>query len=103
MNSEHKQTPWFRRLLALAELKGDIRQEDIADRIGVSPGAVSSWKKGTLPKWEQVIDAARAYGVDELELLRIAYLPDHPPGRTPKDRTRGGNPENISIPPRHPL
>jgi transcriptional regulator with XRE-family HTH domain len=73
MTSERR-TPWYRRLLALAELGGDVTQEEIAERIGVSPGAVSSWKRGTLPKWEQVVDAAKAYGVEPLELMRIAYL-----------------------------
>jgi hypothetical protein len=44
MSTPPKRTPWYRRLVALAELKGDITQHAIADRLGVSGGAVSAWK-----------------------------------------------------------
>jgi transcriptional regulator with XRE-family HTH domain len=67
-----KPTAWYRRLVALAELKGDITQRDIAQRLGVSDAAVSLWKNGRPPKWESVIAAAEAYDFDPLELMRIA-------------------------------
>jgi transcriptional regulator with XRE-family HTH domain len=69
-----KPSPWYRRLLALAELAGDQTQQDIAQTLGVSKSAVTGWKEGTAPRPEQVKAAATAYGVDALELLRIAYL-----------------------------
>jgi transcriptional regulator with XRE-family HTH domain len=74
---------------ALAELKGDITQQDIAERLEISGGAVSAWKnEGTLPDWQQVIAAARAYDADPLELMRIAFLSDDEvKKRTPKRST----------------
>ena len=76
MSTTPKRTPWYRRLVALAELQGDTAQQDIAERLGVSPGAVSGWKEGRPPKPESVKAAARAYGADYTELLLIAYPPD---------------------------
>jgi transcriptional regulator with XRE-family HTH domain len=96
-----KQTPWYRRLLALAELGGDVTQDEIAERLHVSPGAVSAWKRGTPPKPESVITAAHEYGVDALEMLRIAYLSgseDDPGPKGGQGKTRG-NPNNSG----HPL
>jgi transcriptional regulator with XRE-family HTH domain len=71
-----KQTPWFRRLIALAELKGHRTQQEIADGLHVSDTAVGRWRDGKPPKPENVKSAARAYGVDALERMRIAYLSD---------------------------
>lgn len=83
-----KPSPWYRRLLALAELAGDQTQQDIAQTLGVSKSAVTGWKEGTAPRPEQVKAAASAYGADALELMRIAYLdPDeepHPKRRPPR-------------------
>jgi transcriptional regulator with XRE-family HTH domain len=57
-----KPSPWWRRLLALAELAGDLEQKDIANRLGVSPAAVSDWKnRGTELDPNQLRKAARAY------------------------------------------
>ena len=74
MNRMRGPTPWYRRLMALAELHGDRTQQDVAKRLGVSKGAVTSWKGGIRPDPEQVKTAVRVYGVDALELMRIAYL-----------------------------
>jgi transcriptional regulator with XRE-family HTH domain len=74
MNCMSAPTPWYRRLMALAELNGDRTQQDVAHTLGVSKAAVTSWKGGTRPDPEQVKAAARAYGADPLELMRIAYL-----------------------------
>jgi transcriptional regulator with XRE-family HTH domain len=60
--------------MALAELHGDHTQQDVARTLGVSKGAITSWKQGIRPDREQVKTAARVYGVDLLELLRIAYV-----------------------------
>lgn len=74
-------SPWWRRLVALAELAGDRHQQDIAATLGVSEAAVSGWKHGTPPSPENVKAAARAYGADPLELMGIAYLSE---GESPK-------------------
>lgn len=66
-------TRWWRRLHALAELHGDVQQQEIARRLGVSDGAVAGWREGRPPKPENVKAAAIAYGADYAELLLIAY------------------------------
>jgi transcriptional regulator with XRE-family HTH domain len=73
-----KPSRWYERLLNLAELHGDHDQQEIARAIGVSKGTVSNWKQGTPPTAQSVIAAARHYGVEPLELLRIAYDLDVP-------------------------
>ena len=73
-------TPWYRRLLALAELAGDHEQQDIARALGISGAAITRWKQGTPPSPENVKAAARVYGVDPLELLGIAYIPGYRAG-----------------------
>jgi transcriptional regulator with XRE-family HTH domain len=98
-----KPSAWWRRLIDLAELAGDVdgygcpSQQDIARRIGVSDAAVSGWKWGTEPRPDAVRKAAKAYhdflpcNTDELlrELLEIAYMsePEEPEKRIPKRRT----------------
>ena len=74
MNRMSAPTRWYRRLMALAELKGDHTQQDVARTLGVSKSAITNWKGGTRPDPEQVKAAARAYDADALELLWIAYL-----------------------------
>ena len=81
-------TPWYRRLLALAELHGDHDQQQIAHAIGVTKGTVTGWKQGTPPKPDSVLAAAKHYGVDPLELLRIAYLDGDEPAEEPKPKNR---------------
>jgi transcriptional regulator with XRE-family HTH domain len=73
-----KPSRWYERLLALAELHGDHDQKGIARAIGVSKGTMTNWKQGAAPTAQSVIAAARHYGVDPLELLRIAYDLDPP-------------------------
>lgn len=94
--SDAKQTRWWQRLLDLAELHGDHEQQQIARAIGVGNSTVNGWKKGTLPRAESVLAAAKHYGVDPLELLRIAYLSeDEDPD--PKDRRRIPNKPRRSL------
>jgi transcriptional regulator with XRE-family HTH domain len=69
-----KETKWWRRLRALAELAGDSQQKQIAETLGVSAAAVTSWRHGQPPSPDNVKAAAHAYGVDPVELLAIAYL-----------------------------
>jgi transcriptional regulator with XRE-family HTH domain len=73
VGKRQRPTRWYQRLVALGDVAGDHTQQDIATRLGVSPGAVSAWKRGTLPAIETVLAAARAYGVDEIELIRVVY------------------------------
>jgi transcriptional regulator with XRE-family HTH domain len=91
-------TPWYRRLMALAELKGDHTQQEVAQALGVSKSAVTGWKQGTRPDPEQVQAAARVYGADLIELLTIAYADEDekpkkkknrltPPGQDPNSPT----------------
>ena len=80
--------PWYRRLMALAELNGDHTQQDVARALGVSKGAITSWKGGVRPDPEQVKTAARVYGADPLELLRIAYLDGDGRAEEPKPNNR---------------
>jgi hypothetical protein len=68
--TKEKQTSWWRRLRALAELAGDSQQKDIAETLGVSASAVTSWRQGKPPSPENVQAAARAYGADPRELMR---------------------------------
>jgi transcriptional regulator with XRE-family HTH domain len=87
--SRGKQTRWWRRLHALAELAGDSQQKDIAETLGVSAAAITNWKQGQPPKAENVIAAARAYGVDPMELMRIAFLEEEESGpKAPAPRGR---------------
>jgi transcriptional regulator with XRE-family HTH domain len=88
-----RQSAWWRCLVVLAELAGDVEQKHIARRLGVSKSAVTGWKSGTEPSPDAVRAAAKAYRdyvkePDELliELLQIAYVPDHGNGE-PKKRT----------------
>jgi transcriptional regulator with XRE-family HTH domain len=62
--------------MALAELNGDYTQTHIAERLHVSKSAVTNWKHGTRPDPEHVLQAARVYGADVMELLALAYLTD---------------------------
>jgi transcriptional regulator with XRE-family HTH domain len=80
--------------MALAELNGDHTQQDVAHTLGVSKGAITNWKGGMRPDPEQVKAAARAYGVDALELLRIAYLDGDEPAEEPKPK----EPQEASAP-----
>jgi hypothetical protein len=103
--SRHEEAvPWYRRLVALAELAGDHDQKDIAERLGVSADAVSGWKTGTEPRPDAVRAAAKAYhdfvnaDTDELliELLKIAYVPDHGNGsRRSARRTSADRPQQF--------
>lgn len=94
---KRRPTAWFRRLLDLAELAGDMDQKDIAARMGVSPSAITAWKEGKEPRPDAVRAAARAYhkfrdvDTDELaiELLRIAYLPGQKPAKKTSPKVRG--------------
>jgi transcriptional regulator with XRE-family HTH domain len=92
-----KQSAWWGRLLALAELAGDRTQQDIAETLGVSAAAVTGWKQGTPPSPNNVKAAARAYHVDALELLRIAFLDgEEPTKRTPHvRRSSAGRPQQF--------
>jgi transcriptional regulator with XRE-family HTH domain len=95
MNRMSAPTRWYQRLLDLSELHGDHDQSSIADAIGVTKGTVTGWKQGTPPKPDSVLAAAEHYGVDPLELLRIAYLPDREPkpknGRKRQPPRQGSN------------
>ena len=90
MNRVNPLTPWYRRLMALAEIRGHRSQQDVAHALGVSKSAVTNWKNGVRPDPEQVKEAARVYDVDALELLRIAYL-DEDEEPKPKKRRPGPN------------
>jgi transcriptional regulator with XRE-family HTH domain len=67
---------WYAVVLRLAAIQGDLDQVQIAERIGVTKGTVTGWKQGTPPKPDTVIATAQAYGVDPVQLLAVAYLPD---------------------------
>lgn len=84
--SKAQESRWWRRLRALGELAGDTRQQDIAERLGVSEAAVSGWKRGTPPRAETIVVAAEAYGVDPVELFRIAFVDEEPEPDPPKAR-----------------
>jgi transcriptional regulator with XRE-family HTH domain len=88
MNRISAPTRWYQRLVDLAELHGDHDQQQIAHAIGVTKGTVTGWKQGTPPKPDSVLAAAKHYGVDPLELLRIAYLDGDEPAEEPKPKNR---------------
>jgi transcriptional regulator with XRE-family HTH domain len=80
--------------MALAELAGDHTQQDIARTLNVSESTVTGWKEGRPPKPGNVIAAAKAYGVDALELMRIAYLSEDGEADPPaKGRQRKPRPD----------
>lgn len=79
-------TRWWKRLIALAELHGDHTQQEIAETLGVSPGAVSGWRYGRPPRAETVVHAARTYDTDPVELLKLVFV-DTDPAPKAKRRT----------------
>jgi transcriptional regulator with XRE-family HTH domain len=76
-----QETGWWQRLRALATAHGDHNQQDIAARLGVSNAAVTGWKQGTLPTWQNILNAARAYAHDPHDLL-VTALPQFAPKRS---------------------
>jgi transcriptional regulator with XRE-family HTH domain len=58
------------------------------EAIGVTKGTVTGWKRGTPPHPQSVLAAAEHYGVDPLEMLRIAYLDGDEPAEEPKPKNR---------------
>lgn len=72
------ETAWWRHLRAIAQQHGDYNQQDIAARLGVSNAAVTGWKQGVLPTWQNILNAARAYENDPHDLL-VATLPQFAP------------------------
>lgn len=99
--AKENRTPWYRRLVALAELAGDHTQQEIAETLGVSAAAVTGWKQGTPPRAETVVAAARAYDADATELLQIAFLDDDDLNH-PKDKG-GRKSRRIELSPRADL
>jgi DNA-binding XRE family transcriptional regulator len=76
-------TSWFRWLVAIADRAGDITQQDIAQRLGVSKSTVTAWAQGTLPSPDVILKAAAAYGVSATELFEIAYVKHEEPKNPP--------------------
>ncbi|KLO31614.1 hypothetical protein ABW16_01955 [Mycolicibacter heraklionensis] len=72
--AEPQKTRWWKRISALAELHGDHTQQEIAESLGVSPGAVTGWRYGRPPRAETVVRAAEVYGVDPGELLILTFI-----------------------------
>lgn len=72
-------TAWYTTLMDLAGKHGDLTQQDVAKKLGVSPAAVTYWKEGRLPAAQTVLAAAEAYNADALTLLSITFLDDCPP------------------------
>jgi transcriptional regulator with XRE-family HTH domain len=71
--SRYRLSPNTRFYSKLRELAPDQEQRQIAAALGASPATVSTWKRGTPPRIEAVITAARVYGVDEIELIKLVY------------------------------
>jgi transcriptional regulator with XRE-family HTH domain len=71
-------TAWWQRLRELADRHGDHDQQDIAARLGVSNAAVTGWKQGVLPTWQNILNAADVYDTDAHDLL-ITALPQFAP------------------------
>lgn len=74
------ETAWWRQLRKIAEQHGDRQQTDIAARLGVSNAAVTGWKQGVLPTWQNILNAAHVYSRDPHDLL-ITALPQFAPQR----------------------
>lgn len=75
-----EETAWWRQLRILANRSGDHNQQDIASRLGVSNAAVTGWKQGVLPTWQNILNAAMLYDTDPHDLL-VAVLPQFAPRR----------------------
>lgn len=73
-NPEERPTGWWK---WLCDAAGEVQQKEIAERLGVSPGAVTGWKNGAPPNPASVIAAAREYGprvgTELADLFLIAY------------------------------
>jgi hypothetical protein len=67
----------------------------VANTLGVSKATITNWKGGMRPVPERIIDAARVYGADALELLRLAYLEDRPKQKPKKRPPR----QALNVPP----
>jgi transcriptional regulator with XRE-family HTH domain len=72
------ETAWWQRLRKLADQHGDHHQQDIATRLGVSNAAVTGWKQGVLPTWQNILNAAVVYGDDPHALL-VTAIPQFSP------------------------
>lgn len=75
------ETAWWQCLRKLADRHGDYNQQDIATRLGVSNAAVTGWKQGVLPTWQNILNAAHAYSQDAHDLL-VTALPQFAPQRS---------------------
>ena len=59
-----------KRIMALRKAAG-MTQEQVAERLGVSPQAVSKWETGTAdPSTSNLLALAKLFGVSAEELLR---------------------------------
>jgi transcriptional regulator with XRE-family HTH domain len=67
-------TAWYTKLVEIAWRAGDTTQQDIAQRLGVSPAAVTYWKEGRLPSAQTVVAAAEVYATDARDLLCLTFL-----------------------------
>ena len=72
------ETAWWQILRKLVDQHGDHNQQDIAARLGVSNAAVTGWKQGILPTWQNILNAAHAYREDPHALL-VTALPQFAP------------------------
>jgi transcriptional regulator with XRE-family HTH domain len=79
-------------------------QQDIAATLGVGESTISAWKRGTPPRAENIVAAARAYDVDASELFRIAFLDDEEPEKESPKAPRPKKPRpKIPLQPRQDM
>lgn len=103
-NENERPTAWWKWLRAAA---GEAQQQEIADSLGVSGGAVTTWKNGVRPNPEAVLAAAKVYGprvgISAGKLLELAYVDDGDSGELPKGgAARKGGPESLRTRPDAP-
>jgi len=58
---------------------------------------IGKWREGGPPRPENVKSAARAYGVDPLELMRVAYLSDGDGEATPVNKAPARKPSRVDL------
>ena len=75
----------FMSLLRRYRLARGLTQGQLADKVGVTPSAVSFWESGTtLPSPEMYPKLARILGVDAMELTKaVDPEPNFSSGRSP--------------------
>lgn len=76
---------WWALIVRCAAAEGLTEQRQIAARIGVSEGLITSWKRGVLPRTDTVMKAWEAFSGDPSD---VPIFMTAAAGVDPKDQVR---------------